>query len=354
MFNSPLPLIKVHGSPFAMGKEIGIKARSLIRAGAQFYGKHWRALTGIPWSTARAALQASQKQARELVPKTFAELEGVAAGSGVSFELLFAINSAEAIERLKPREHCTTIIADRSITKSKKILFAHNEDWTWAERKWQYVISARPENEPAFLSFTYGAWLPQYGLNETGLTFAAESQTATDAQAGLSQTFMSREILRTPSINAALRRVRTLPRADGHTYVLADAKHGTILETTAKKSAAIALSKKEPLLVDTNFYQTKTCAEREREMRTYSRFRCYRVRELLLPALESITPDLLRQVLNDIQNAPESVLNQIAKFKKNELKEGTIATLIMDPAARSLEISLPEKRGRIFRFVLPR
>jgi len=330
-----IPLFEVSGSPYEMGKQIGAQAQKLIRAGAEFYQKNWETINGGPFESQLALVQPAMPIAKASAPKSFDELRGISEGSGVSLPTLFLINSLETVGTFNNYERCTTVLVHPSKSATASTLLAHNEDWISCDRNLVYALRAKPEGEPAFLGFTYGAWMPQYGLNEAGLAFIADSNTATDRHLGVSQTFVSREILRCPSVDEAVRHVRALPRADGHTYILASATEGVMLETTAARDAALLISVETPWRVHTNYYQSKELEAFEREEHPNSTYRYGRVSELLAAKDGPLGKGDLAAALSDHANAPSSVCSHTDEH----VKEETIARLIIDPAARTMEVS---------------
>lgn len=340
-----LKVIEVSGTPFEMGVEWGSKARNYIRAGARFYRRHWRRISKLSWEKSVQILRPTIPLTRKLLPKTFIELQGVGKGSGVGWEELFVINSLEALECFKLRNKCTSIIAGAG----RRVFLAHNEDWVWADRKWLYVLRARPKGEPAFLCVAYGAWIQTYGLNDAGIGYVADSDSATDARIGLAQTFVGREIMRARTVNAAVRRVISLPRADGHTYVLASARGGAIaLETTARRHAI--LHPHVPF-VHTNFYQTSQLFPYTHDPRRgYSRFRHARAIEILQG---NATASELFGALSDHASYPKSICCHLAGRKGDQTKEQTIASMVMDLARKTLLI-IPGNpcRGNMQKFTL--
>ncbi len=330
-----LPFFEVSGNPYEMGLQIGALAKKMIRAGVEFYESHWKKLNGAAFGKHLALIEPCFSLTAKLLPKTFEELRGIADGSGVLFKNLFLINSMEMIGVFRSRERCTSILVSSSKSATGSCLIAHNEDWISADGRLVYILRCRPVGEPAFLAFTYGAWIPQYGVNADGLALVADSNTSKDRRVGLSQTLIGRDILRCNTVSQAVRRIRLLPRSDGHSYVFALPTEGMILETTATETATLSLTSRTPIRVHANDYQAKKTATLELQQdRSYSKYRRERVFELLGEKKGLITKDDLIITLSDHERAPKSV----CAHKNHQTDEETIAKLIIDPAARTLEV----------------
>ncbi|MBI4280884.1 hypothetical protein HY628_01665 [Candidatus Uhrbacteria bacterium] len=342
-----IKIITVKGAPYELGFEIGKKAAKQMQAGAAFYCRHWRKFTGLSWTKSQTMIRSAWPLTKKFLPKTFEELKGMSDGSEIPFDTLFLINSMETLERARPSERCTSILIHPSRSATETTLIGHNEDWITKDQDWIYLIRGQPQGEPAFLSLTYGAWIPQYGVNETGLAFVADSHTATDARPGISQTLIGREILRYRHKTKAMAMIKKTPRADGHTFLMATPTGGLALEITAKKEAELAVTNQRPVLVHSNFYQHQSTARFEKDSHTYSRFRFYRSHELLAGLNHPLAESDLFRALADHLNFPESVCGH-TETSGSLCEERTIASLVIDPNRRSIALRAnPPCAGKI-------
>ncbi|MEK7623125.1 MAG: C45 family peptidase, partial [Patescibacteria group bacterium] len=237
----------------------------------------------------------------------------------------------------KQCEKCTSILTSAKRSKNGHLLHAHNEDWVAADREWIYLIRAKPAGEPAFLAFTYGAWGIHYGVNSAGISLTADSQTGLDARLpGLAPEMVGREVLRSVSVKSAIQRVLSIPRVDGHTYVIGSKNgDGVMLETTAT-THAILKPKSDEILVHANCFEGKATSQMDPSAHTYSRFRCFRAEELLKDK-KLVTEQDLYTVLSDHLNAPESLCHHLEP-NSPRYEEATIAAMVFDPAAQTLSI----------------
>ncbi|MDO8505827.1 MAG: C45 family peptidase [bacterium] len=331
-----LKLFTVSGAPYELGFQLGQKARTYIRAGAEFYRAHWKEMTGISWNLAMKLLQPSMALTAKLLPDTLAELHGMSKGSGVPWRDMFIINSMEALEYARPKkEKCTSIIA----RSRGQILLAHNEDWVAKDRDFLYMVRARPNWEPEYMYFGEGAWMQTYGLNSVGIGFVADSFTARDARrTGISPTFLGKEIMRCSTLSAAVKRITSLPRADGHAYVIISPDDGVVVETTATRHSLLSLQKKQ-YLAHTNFYQAAALRTYEQSVRSYSRFRCLRVRELLDAKTNRVIREKeLFDILSDHENYPQSICCHVGQEARNPVEDQTIASVIIDPCQLTMTV----------------
>lgn len=336
-----LPLIEIGGTPYEMGYQLGAKARKQIRAGLKFYKKNWETLVNRSWKESLTFISPSIQRLPKLLPKTFEELRGMSKGSSVALGDLLVVNFMESLyKEPKKRERCTSIFVGSQLTKNRHTFIAHNEDWVGEDAKWMFVVCAHPQGEPSFLTISYNAWLPYYGVNEAGIACVADSQEAKDADQrhGLSQTLVGREAMRCTTMKQAIRRIISLPRADGHTYVTADAHgNGSALEVTAASHNVISLSSGD-FFAHANAYQTPRFVKEERiPPKTYSHFRRLRVNELLAHH-KNITVKTLFDTLADHVNFPESICSHGEDVSKKKSDSNTIASFVIDTTERALHV----------------
>ena len=342
-----LKLIEVSGAPFEMGIEWGSKVRRQFHAGAKFYKRHWKKLVKHSWRESVKILEPTIALTQKLLPLTFAELQGVGKGSGVPWQDLFVLNSFESIEHISTRERCTSIITRRQ----NRVLLAHNEDWIYSDRKWIYVLKAKPTNMPAFLVMPYGCWMQTYGINSSGIAFVADSDHSRIMRPAISSTFIGREIMRCRTINAAIKRITLLPRAESHTYVLTDANGDAGgVETTATSHTVIR--SQHNYFVHANYFQSKLNRYMTKPRRAYSRFRVKRA-TTLLSKINPLSIEQLRQVLADHEHYPRSICCHISEEKHSQIDEQTIASIMMDSQARTLCVVQGNPcRGKLQKFSL--
>lgn len=340
-----MKIIDVHGKPEEMGLAIGREARLLVHDQLALYKKHWKELTGVGWTESLERVRAYEESARVHAPRACAELAGIAAGAGVSARELFLLNSYEEIEAMHDvgekrakRGKCTSVALLGPHMHDGRARIGHNEDWVWFDTDFLYVVRAKPDRGPAFLSVTYGGLLPNYGVNEHGLAQVCDSLAATDERVGVPRLLVCREVLGSArSIDDAAKIIRNMPRAGGYNHLLMDARGRAVnLETTATKEV---LRPVHDFSAHTNFYQDGTLDAMSLHTATYSRYRYYRVSELLRGLVRSdagATVSSMFDVLSDHQNYPESVCRH--RSDRADDHDQTIVSYIIDPARRTISV----------------
>ena len=150
--SSPPPLVRVGGSHFEMGQQIGQACSEQVRHSVQ------NALTLIEqtynnleltWEGAQIQAQKYIPFALERYPQYVDELHGIADGAGVAFEELAVVNAMEAVTMdALHLSKCTSFAVNGDSTADEHVLVAHNEDWLPDDEQDVYLIHASPVDEP--------------------------------------------------------------------------------------------------------------------------------------------------------------------------------------------------------------
>ena len=160
-------------------------------------------------------------------PRYMAELQGVAAGSGVDFKRLFLQNIVEEFS-LCAGEGSTRRVADHCSDFARCALadscaLAHNEDSSYEDRNATVLAAVRFGGQPAFTAYTYLGELPSgaFGYNDAGVGFTLNWVGPTQPQCpGLARGFFSRALLEQTSIDTAITAITDPRGGGGHNYQL--------------------------------------------------------------------------------------------------------------------------------------
>jgi predicted choloylglycine hydrolase len=169
--------------------------------------------------------QARYRQLLELhqagYPDYFAELEGIAQGSGRPFEDLFLVNlRGEYRTFLQGAE--VRGCSDCALVTDAVALIGHNEDSSPAFRGNIYLVHARVEGKPAFTALSYPGFLcgNAFGFNAEGICFSVDSVQPRDVSAGVSRQFIARSLLEARTLDDAIKRATVPERASGFSYTI--------------------------------------------------------------------------------------------------------------------------------------
>ena len=229
------------------------------------------------------------ERARSDVPDTVAELEGLAEGSGVSFETIALLNCMEEVWPWSP-DSCTTMVAGRFLMHAEQWFAGHSE---------VTVVIAHPDGAPSFVSPTCAGFLPAVGMSSSGFAQGIDSLSADDDGFGIPRVVVSRLALGARDVEAAIGAACIGGRAGGYAHLLATADRRLVVETSAK--TAMVLNR---VTAHTNHYLSASAPAGPGSAGSSSRLQ--RAEELL----RRNAPDSLEdctELLADHHGSPESI-----------------------------------------------
>jgi hypothetical protein len=154
----------------------------------------------------------------------------MAAGLGWLAEDLFLWNCRGELVHNTP-DGCTTLAALRS----DETLIAHNEDGDPFLLGKGMLVDIRPNGKPGFISFYYPGSMPghTFAVNHAGLVQAINNLRICQPGAGVPRMILSRAVLDTGTLDAAVHCLRDTPRASGFHHTLGAAGERRVLSVEA-------------------------------------------------------------------------------------------------------------------------
>ncbi len=257
MGSKRLPLIQVYGSHYQMGCQIGEACREQVRHSIE----DAHALLDDAYDHLQLTWEGAQIQSRKYIPfaeerypQYVEELKGIAGGAGVSFDDVAVVNGMEAVTMdALHLTKCTSMAVSQERTANGNVLLAHNEDWVPEDEPDVFMIHARPDDEPPFLAMTYGALLPNIGLNAYGIAQCCDSVYPGDSRIGIPRVVVSRAVLAARTPGEAIRHTLVRHRAAGYNHVIAH-ESGEMYNVEVSSRRFALLPAEDGLIVHTNHY----------------------------------------------------------------------------------------------------
>ena len=335
-----VPVIDVQGTHRQIGFAIGREVKDRI---AGMVSNYRRLFTQLPhlkifWEQAVVRARKYLPFIEESLPQYLAELRGVAEGSAVPFDDLLVCNCFEELTDDTLFERCTTLAIGPEHTGDGHVLIGHNEDWLPLDRDLQYVVRARPDDEPPFIAATYGGLLCNIGFNGAGLAQCINSVYPNDARLGLPRLFVGRHVLAAQRIGSAIERALHPRRAAGYNHVLAD-ENGELynLETTAEQFDLVYAE--EHWLTHANHYLSNRLRDSEEkpEQLIASHVRRNRAHHLARQAIGRglVRIEDVQHILADHVNHPYSICGHAENVPLLD-QNVTISSYVIDLTARTL------------------
>ena len=230
--------IEVSGDAYQLGRGLGEAAATAIReivpqlARFQALEKEWAGSDRL-----RALLGA----ARGAYPEYVREIEGMADGAGIDFETLFLWNCRGDFPGGGDQQHpedagCTTVMMPAR--GDDPAIIAHNEDDQAELDGHCFLVRARPRDGIAFTSFYSPGLLPghTFGVNNAGLVQTINHVRPHDQTVGIPRHIITRAVLGSADLDAALAILDRGDRASGFHHNLGQAGDDRLLSVEAPAS----------------------------------------------------------------------------------------------------------------------
>jgi isopenicillin-N N-acyltransferase-like protein len=326
-----IPLITSGGSWYDIGHDVGREARQQLQTAATSARAE---LGGVDPDQAIARIAPYLRATEEAAPEIVAELRGMAAGSGVSFETNFVLNAAAELMQACGRFECSVAAISGAGTADGHILLAHNEDATAGWGELAYVIKAEPQDGPPFAAFTYAGLLLHQGVNAAGLGSVGNALYARDARPGIPKLFLYRRALTQCTIEGAIRAVTDERRAFGNNHLFATAD-GDLYDVEVSGTCWALRCGGNSFLAHANHFTLPGMTDLDcAEDLLNSRLRQNRLETLIERAWGQLDAGALRGLMADHANYPRSLCKHHAP--ESDLDYGTIGSVIIDVTARTL------------------
>jgi len=307
-----IPVVRVEGSYFDVGGQIGELCAETIRGAVEF--------EEIPAGRTRAVqlelADAYRAVTMEAMPWAIEEVEGAAEGAGVHGLDLFACCIEEIwYEPRRPahQKACSDLVATPPKTDGR-VLVAHNNDMSRRYQDELIAIERHVPGDPPVFTIGNGIWI-SVGWNADGLSLTGNELSPNDERVGIPREIQVRAMLRDRSLDDAVATALHPARASSYNNVLAWSD-GRVANVEGSATAVEVTEPADGALVHTNHYVCDAMLgyEGDPAYAELSAVRYRRAAELLDGAPDgSVDEAALRGFLSDHEHAPDSLCRHEAE-----------------------------------------
>jgi len=275
-------VVEACGKPYDIGYKVGSEFKNIIK---KFLSRWFNFFASLPLNHVSAAryagialskedaLKVSAKMvpyAANFAPDLIEECQGIAEGSGVTFEEIFHLNCFLDIYdsvllpqiRFKPwlgRIGCTDFAVAEKATKNRKdVIMGQTYDLDQPEtfQEASTILRLSPEGSPSVLLYTIAGAVGCAGLNSFGIGIVINKLWSSDSGPGVPYCFLVRKALQKETVSEVLEAITTTKRASGNHFLVTNSSGDFFgLETTSTHHEIIIPS--EGIYVHTNHYITE-------------------------------------------------------------------------------------------------
>ena len=351
--NERFPFLRVEGTHYEMGYQIGKNLKRLIKRFNELI------VGELTLEEAKKRAAAFLPSFKRHCPHLLEEIKGVADGAEISLEEALLPNVRGGIHRIRA---CTAYVISGEATSENNTLIGQNQDLPRSMQEFGVILNLIPETGPQILMWTFAGLIGYQGLNEYGVAFFANSLPEPPLTAKIPPDkirpgyMVKRLMLEQNSIDGVLKlldRMNVYEAAFGQSnYVLRDeckivdvelySGGYEVLEDDGRGYIAHSNHYVSKNLKNLNLYVQDILGV-PAEFDSIPRLK--RLNELLERIKGEITVDALREILSDHYNYPRSIC------RHTDRDYVTIASIIAEPERRRMHICPGNPcRGRYYTY----
>lgn len=312
-----LPFIEASGNNYDIGFAIGQRLRKQIKRLIGIERIDYRKMSGKPLSYYSEKIRQIVGVTEKYFPKYTEELLGIAEGSGVDFNTLFAIGCEDDLIF-----NCTSVAG----FSREGVILGHNEDWFRDHLKSLYICRIGQKGKPDSISLSYVGHLPGFsvGFNSAGCAHTENSISAKGIyKRKLPLQFLMRACLDVKKYNELIRIVSIRDKMIGGNSLVAFGDKIFDIEFLPKGYAII---KSKNYLAHTNHIVSSRLRFKEMCHSRDSVWRLNRANELLKN--NKFNFSLVKRILSDHKYRPFSICCHEFERKSKE-RYCTMASVIV-------------------------
>lgn len=334
-------IIECHGTPYEIGRQYGQAAKKNILKSVNFmFDSLEKGLFKAPKDGVLNTAKNYLENVRRFDPDAIDWVQGIADGSGISFEDSFALKCyiEFAVSYPQISGMCTSFALTGSATEKGLTILGQNVDW-------------HPEAPIDLLHIRYPNGLEQFSVCLLGNSYYYLNTAGIGCSANLTISPMGPITTHIPlaiylwkamqqeTVGGAMDILKKTARGVGY-YHLAD-KNGNMAGIESVYDDYTILIPENDALVHANHYETEKYKKVDLAY-TYIRDsfgRADRLRELISDSFGSITVDKIMRFMSDHQNHPNSICSHVDSTKPPEMASESRASIIMVPEELKLYVA---------------
>jgi len=298
---------------------------------------------GISWDQAIATANEYLPYAEEYDGIYLDFMRGFSKSAGVPFQDLFTLICRGE------RGLCTDIAVNGEATPDGSVYSAHTEDWSSEDQKHVVLVHGKPDKGPSFLVMTLAGLELVTGLNSAGISFSGNSLYQNDQRSGVPKMFVSRRILASERIGDAITAAAPPNRASSYNNNICHSS-GEMYCIEGSATDFSLLHPNDGYLVHTNHYLDSRMSKFENLFSgptgkhlgrgADSVVRYHRALNLIRKNLGNVTVEMLKGILSDHCNSPDSICGHEDSSKPQHERGKTIYAVVSDLTRLEMHVCL--------------
>ena len=302
------PLIKLVGTAFERGKTYGSAAADKVGVSIKMYSDLFRDFAGLQWEDAKKRAARFERDIQEYFPDALEEMRGIAAGAGVSYEDILALNCRSELMFALP-DGCSTMALVPEATADGKTILAQTWDWLMGCRPGTVILEVCQPPRPTILTVSEAGMVGGKGLNSSGIGVCLNAMSVGRGQLGVPLHIMYRGILNSVTITDAIDAMILHKRAGAGTFTIGSGPAGIVACCEYTPDNFDILMSEGEILCHTNHYLSPLFLKEDTLKNTLadSFIRYNRLRRQAKALCGRLDVQNIWQVFRDHANYPDSI-----------------------------------------------
>lgn len=164
--------LQLQGTAKEIGREHGSKGKQEVHHSLETYEKLFHGYQHITWSEAKERAKSHLTAIEKYDTDMIAEMEGIAAGAGVAFEDILALNARSEIALTGYKgtafsDGCTAMAITNPIISDT--IIGQNWDWKGSQKESLLLLDIKNQSNPDITMVTEGGIIGKIGYNSAGV-----------------------------------------------------------------------------------------------------------------------------------------------------------------------------------------
>lgn len=290
---------------------------------------------------------------QEFSPHFAEELEGLAGGAGISVEDAYILQlraelavapeedgtEEAAMAREAMAHECTTFTISGKHTADGVPIAGQNADLPAGTRDVGMVMKVTPDDRPGILMVTPAGQISYIGINDQGMAVFANFLNTGNWRAGYPRYLLSRSVLEHDTIDAALTKLATIPRASSRNVLMME-RSGKAVDVELAVERDARIDPDDGILAHSNHFvagELSNCEMSTPDRLNNSCLRLDRMTEMIVADSGSITPARTMDYFRDRTNAPDAICRHLGDGPGDYI---TFASVIARPSEGEMWVAV--------------
>lgn len=226
------PHVRVGGTAQQRGRQYGEQASERVHRSVRAYRDVFAQLAGWDWEKVRREAARFEEPIAAFGPGYLEEMRGIAAGAGLDYhdvlainvrtEVMFAAKARQAVTAAG-RAECSAFAVAPAPGHGGATLVGQNWDWLPHTADTVVVLEVRQDDAPDFVTVVEAGLLAKTGMNSSGLGLATNALVTADdlGEPGLPYHLLLRAIMNCETVSDAIAVLHAGFRSSSANYLLA-------------------------------------------------------------------------------------------------------------------------------------